>query len=309
MPFEEARRGSGASFWRWLIASAALGLVILAGVLIFFTRTPSATFQITLDTKIDPELIQDGTVKYYLNGNALTADQLKRPIELKAGEHILLAKRGQVEVQRYVFVVIHSADGKEATVLLKEKTPRLDDNKVGEEGFVRLFNGKDLTGWKPKAGWRVENGLLVGGGQTLGLLLSERADYEDVHLKVEARLKKGNSGVHARVPGDAKVTGGNEAQIGNSPSFPTGSLIVAGQDRPTVRVPEVLVAMDTWFTMDVVVGFRVNIKVNDKSVVDWEDKAKRFPRGHLALQIANKATVVEFREVRVKEFTAKKDMP
>ena len=40
--------------------------------------------------------------------------------------------------------------------------------EVKEEGFVSLFNGKDLTGWEGKPGlWRVRDGMLV--GDSLGI--------------------------------------------------------------------------------------------------------------------------------------------
>ena len=64
------------------------------------------------------------------------------------------------------------------------------------DGFVSLFNGKDLTGWKPQVHkmlpgiWRVENGILTGSGKGKGgyRLYTERPQPKDFHLRVEARI-------------------------------------------------------------------------------------------------------------------------
>jgi hypothetical protein len=74
----------------------------------------------------------------------------------------------------------------------------------------RLFNGKDLTGWRltdPNAvnGWSVKDGLLVnnpvqeeGKHKNYGNLRTDR-EFEDFNLKVEVRVGKGqNSGVYIR---------------------------------------------------------------------------------------------------------------
>ena len=54
-----------------------------------------------------------------------------------------------------------------------------------EDGWVQLFNGDDLTGWKvhpdDKAKWKVVDGTLVGSGPS-GHLFSERGDYTKFSL-------------------------------------------------------------------------------------------------------------------------------
>ena len=70
-------------------------------------------------------------------------------------------------------------------------------------GFVSLFNGKDLSGWKthPKqpGNWRVKDGILTGSGPSSSALYTLRDDYRDFHLRVEARVNdKGAGAVFAR---------------------------------------------------------------------------------------------------------------
>src|SRR5262249_43155317 len=65
-------------------------------------------------------------------------------------------------------------------------------------GFVALFNGKDLSGWKThpqKPGdWEVKDGILIGGGTTSNHLYTQRDDFQNFHLRAVARVNNlGNS--------------------------------------------------------------------------------------------------------------------
>ena len=82
--------------------------------------------------------------------------------------------------------------------------PKLESRAPKEE-FQPLFNGKDLTGWKPHpkqpGNWHVANGVLIGSGPALSHLYTERGDFTDFHLRVEARFNEGgSSGVYLRCP-------------------------------------------------------------------------------------------------------------
>src|SRR5262249_30241151 len=77
-------------------------------------------------------------------------------------------------------------------------------DKDPEEGFLPLFNGKDLTGWKQYAGkdgvWSAADGMIVCGGGNGGWLGTQR-EYANFVLRLEYRLKPGgNSGVYIRAP-------------------------------------------------------------------------------------------------------------
>ncbi|MGF1577726.1 MAG: DUF1080 domain-containing protein [Gemmataceae bacterium] len=88
---------------------------------------------------------------------------------------------------------------------------RADDLNL--KGFQKLFNGKDLTGWKATRNskvWTAEDGMIVVKGGGGGFLMTEET-FSDFELYFQWRTlkKKGNSGVALRAPlrGDPSRTG------------------------------------------------------------------------------------------------------
>jgi hypothetical protein len=72
--------------------------------------------------------------------------------------------------------------------------------KSPEEGFVSLFDGKTLQGWKRSDGYKVEDGKIVSIQGGHGNLLTEK-EYGDFVLKFEVRLTPGaNNGLGIRCP-------------------------------------------------------------------------------------------------------------
>jgi len=208
--------------------------------------------------------------------------------------------------------------------------------KKDEEGWVPLFNGKDLTGWKihekpsgnitevikiEKDGkvvgfdgklkdgttthlWRVEDGLLIGSGPP-SHLFSERGDYVNFKYRVEAKINdKGNSGQYFRTEFGPGFPKGYEAQINatHGDRIKTGSLYL-----PNVK--EVLVLNDApnkpdeYFVQEVTcIGDTITISVNGKKTVDaWKDPEHRYKKGHFALQGHDPGTVVTFKKIEMKE--------
>ena len=83
-----------------------------------------------------------------------------------------------------------------------------EELKSDKDGFVPLFNGKDLTGWEGNPDiWRVENGCIVAQTEAEGakkidhntFLILKDKEFENFVLKFEYRLTKGgNSGLQYR---------------------------------------------------------------------------------------------------------------
>lgn len=213
---------------------------------------------------------------------------------------------------------------------------RQPDTTTGQEKWVPLFNGKDLTGWKlpenrlpnrfreivkvEKEGkvvgfdarmkngntfrvWRVENGELIG-SQLPTHLFSERGDYTNFALRAVVKINdRGNSGVYfrSRIAAQGFPTG-YEAQIncGDGDRFKTGSLFAAkGQQ---LAVETALHKADEYFTLDVTcIGETVTVAVNGKKTGDWKDPARTYSKGHFALQCHDASTVVTFKSIEVRE--------
>jgi hypothetical protein len=197
----------------------------------------------------------------------------------------------------------------------------LDDREKGD-GFVPLFNGKDLDGWRchdgKEAVWKVEDGLLVCAGSGGGWLGTEKT-YSDFVVRLEYRLRPGgNSGVYLRAPDTGHISRvGMEVQIldDDYPSYQhidyyqyCGSLyhLVA----PTRRLTK---PAGQWNAMEVrAEGRRVMVVLNGVKIVDAdldrlrqdEAVAREHPglartSGRIGLQSHSER--VEFRRLRVKE--------
>jgi len=190
-----------------------------------------------------------------------------------------------------------------------EKKPTADS-----AGFVQLFNGKDLTGWKTHeknpGDWKVEEGILIGRGP-VSHLFSERGDYKNFIYRMEAKISdEGNSGQYIRADFAGGFPPGYEAQINSTHRDPirTGSLYPDGRDKYTPEekekmiVKEMLVKPDEWFTQEVIArGNHIIIKVNGKTTVDFVDAGNRHTKGHFAIQQHNLGSVIQVRKIEVKE--------
>ena len=154
--------------------------------------------------------------------------------------------------------------------------PAPADDAKSSDGWVQLFNGKDLTGWKthpnPNPGqikkivevkngdrvtgydgetpdgktvhlWRVENGYLIGSGPH-SHLFTEKGDYDNFHYRVEVKINdKGNSGQYFRTAFGPDFPKGYEAQINatHGDKIRTGSLYpsfgkLSAEDRKKILV-------------------------------------------------------------------------
>src|SRR5262249_30663833 len=96
-----------------------------------------------------------------------------------------------------------------------------DDKKEDDKGWVQLFNGKDLTGWKVfregPGPWKVKDGILMSSGSKNSHLFTERGDYQNFQFRIEAKISdKGNSGQYFRAQFGPGYPKGYEAQINST---------------------------------------------------------------------------------------------
>ena len=186
------------------------------------------------------------------------------------------------------------------------------------EGFVAIFDGKSLDGWKPtgKADvWAAEGGMIVCKGGGGGWLLTEK-EYGDFEFRCEYRWEKkgGNSGVALRAPekGDPAYVG-MEIQLIDDEGWPgkladyqhTGSIYDVQPAKEAKNKP-----IGEWNAVKIVCkGRKVTIVHNDVELVnanldDYKDKYEKHPglkreKGRVGFQSYN--IRVDFRNVWIKE--------
>ncbi len=196
--------------------------------------------------------------------------------------------------------------------------PAADPPKA-DGGFVQLFNGKDLTGWKTHPDdkdtkWAVVDGAITASGPRAGHLFSERGDYTDFVYRMEAMINDvGNSGQYFRAKFQKSFPPGYEAQInvGHRDYIKTGSLYPAFNRRLTAEQREKLIVRkaphnaDEWFTQEVTaVGNHIVIKVNGSTTVDFVDETNAYTKGHFAIQYHDPTCKIKVRKVEVKELSS-----
>ena len=185
------------------------------------------------------------------------------------------------------------------------------DDKKDEGGWVQLFNGKDLSGWKtfdPKQldkAWFVKDGILYSRGKEVSHLFSERDDYQDFHYRIEAKISdKGNSGQYFRAKFAPGYPPGYEAQINSTfPTDPvrTGSIYHIKKN----FVPPA--KDDEWFTEEIVVrGKTIKTYVNDKLIAEYTEPEGKtgtmevIGKGTFALQAHDPRSKTFYKNLRVK---------
>lgn len=185
---------------------------------------------------------------------------------------------------------------------------------VADEWQV-LFDGSSLAGWKanehPESFTVQDRELVVRGerGHLFYVGPVAGAQFRNFELEVEALTRPGaNSGVffHTRWQADGWPAAGYEAQVNST----HGDEIKSGSLYGVVKVNPAPTVDDHWYTMNVrVVGKRITVKIDGKTVVDWLEPAnvageRRLSSGTFALQAHDPASEVRYRSVRVKPLPA-----
>jgi len=182
-----------------------------------------------------------------------------------------------------------------------------------------LFNGKDLTGWKPigTAVWKVEGGVIVGGQDgdpKRAGLLATTDEFKDFELTLEFMIDehgKYNSGVYLRntpAPGSSGGRTGYQINIGRGVAGEyCGGLflndwLAKGDEKDEVRKPK------EWNALRIVAkAGHIIVDLNGKNIVDYKDEkpdAKLVQKGVLAFQTygaEGHAGWVKFREIKIRQ--------
>ena len=174
-----------------------------------------------------------------------------------------------------------------------------------KDGWIQLFNGKDLTGWRisDNGKWKVEEGEIVANGPRSHLF----TDQEFKNFILQGRGQN-----HARqqfrnllpheVPGN-RLAGKRPRSPGQREPHRPGQNRQPVQRRQTLQTP----AKDNeWWTQTVIVkGRHIIIKVNNEVVVNYTEPqnvkgGRKLSQGSFALQAHDPKSVVYYRNIRVK---------
>jgi len=154
-----------------------------------------------------------------------------------------------------------------------------------DAGWIRLFDGETLFGWKANNAtpWKIEDGVVWAETGEPGLLVTttEFANYE---LRCDFRLATdGNSGIFLRSLFEPQNPAADCYELNmcdSHPNFPTGSLV--GVTRPSKKV----VGEGKWMTYHVTVdGHRIRVRLDGDEILDFTDKRPQArTRGFIGLQ-------------------------
>lgn len=203
-----------------------------------------------------------------------------------------------------------------------------------EKGFVSLFNGKDLTGWKGlvenpiarakmsaeqlkqkqekadeamRNDWKVEDGLLVYVGHGFDNLCSEKA-YGDFEMTVDWCLdpngEEPDAGVYLRGTPQVQIWDIRRTNVGAQVG--SGGLYNNQKHRSTPTSVEDN-KLGEWNTFYIkMVGDKVTVKLNGVTVVDnvtlenyWDRSQPIFPREQIEMQAHG--SKVYFRDIFLRE--------
>ena len=183
--------------------------------------------------------------------------------------------------------------------------------EADKEGFISLFNGKNLDGWKASEhpdSFSVKDGLLVAHGPRAHLFYEgpvENHNFKNFHFKADVMTKPGaNSGLyfHTKFQKEGWPSAGYEIQVNQTHSDPKKSSGLYGvQD-----VFDAPAKDNQWYTQEIIVqGKHIITKVNGKTLVDYTEPdnvrgGRKLSSGTFAIQAHDPNSEVMFKNIKVK---------
>jgi hypothetical protein len=188
---------------------------------------------------------------------------------------------------------------------------------VAQDGWIPLFNGKDLTGWKiggDQTTFQIKDGAMVTKGPVAHAFYDGPAgahDFKNFELMVEVMAAPNSNGgiyFHTEFQASGFPRKGFEVQVNNTYNVDpvkTGSLYHV-QDLGTAGIKD-----NEWYTTHIVVRDQtVTININGEQVVQWtqtpdwnggrEGPGRAIGHGTIALQAHDPNSTVSYKNIRIK---------
>ncbi len=271
-----------------------------------------SSFMLVSNALSDPEV--NGFASLVLARLALADDNIKGPVVREALEKAI--------------PLIH---GEDSAVLISKLLPAIKKMPY-DNGFVNLFNGKDLTGWKALVGnpitrskmadtalqraqaiadekmkndWIVKDGLLVFTGHGDNLATAKK--YGDIEMFVDWKItEKGDAGIYLR--------GTPQVQIWDTSRREVGAQVGSGglynnqkhESKPLVVADN---KIGEWNRFHIIMkGDNVTVYLNGVLVTDniplenyWDHNLPLFAREQIELQAHG--TYVAYRNIFLREIS------
>lgn len=173
-----------------------------------------------------------------------------------------------------------------------------------EEGWIVLFDGKDLRRWKASEGekWTIEEGAIVTPPKRSHLFTLD--EYKNFEFKAECMTTPGsNSGLYFHTKyEEAFPAHGYEVQVNQTHKdrVKTGSLY------NVVKLLSSPVKDNEWYTYHLIVqGKQIVVKVNDQTLYEYIEPegvtgTRKLGKGSFALQAHDPKSKVLWKNIRVK---------
>ncbi len=174
------------------------------------------------------------------------------------------------------------------------------ENDGAKQGFVDLFNGKNLDGWTQRNGtatYRVEGDTIVGKtstGRANSFLCTDRL-YGDFELTFEVKLDAGlNSGVQIRSQSKGGTPSGRvngpqvEIAVGGPAGYVYGEAAGGWMTPDDDREPHEHFIDGRWNHFRVLaVGPKIQVWINGEQVSDLthQERYQSHPKGFIGLQV------------------------
>lgn len=172
------------------------------------------------------------------------------------------------------------------------------------EGWISLFNGKDLSGWRLRTpdgpnGWKVVDGVYVNTPPSTDILTEQ--EYYNFQLHVEFKVsERTNSGVYLRDK--------YEIQILNSHGRSVGENVCGALYRRIAPALNACGPVDEWQTFEITFeGRRLTVIHNGQKILDGVDAgpmgtgaAGERPDGPGGLRLQGDHQKVSFRNLRIR---------
>ncbi len=186
-----------------------------------------------------------------------------------------------------------------ATALAPGQSPKADG-----KGWISLFNGKDLTGWRLRQadgpnGWKVVNVVYVNTPKSTDIQTD--AEYYDFQLRVEFKVESGsNAGVYLRDKYEVQILDSY-----GKPPVDKGCGALYMRIAPAVNAAK---PAGEWQTFDITfIGQRLTVIHNGRKVLENVETgpmgtgaASNRPDGPGPLRLQGDHGAVSFRNVRIR---------